>query len=64
MWKTVELPALKGAKKVKSLLSMADDAVAVDDTIGTIAIEGVTAEVAEGAAADLLTDFLVAAILL
>jgi hypothetical protein len=45
-------------------MSMADDAVAVDDTIGTIAIEGVTAEVASGAAADILGDFLVAAIFL
>jgi len=45
-------------------MSMADDAVAVDDTIGTIAIEGAAVEVTEGAAADLLGDFLVAAILL
>jgi plasmid replication initiation protein len=35
----------------------------VDDTIGTLAID-VTATVAKGAAADILTDFLVAAILL
>ena len=54
----------EGAKKVRSLLSKADGALEVDDTIGTIAIEGVAATVAEGAAADLLTDFLVAAILL
>jgi hypothetical protein len=55
---------LKGANKVKGLLLMADDAVAVDDTISAIAIEDVTATVVQSTVVDLLTDFLVAVILL